>query len=173
MPVPSIRPARSRHSTTSPSHSGGSGASTALPISQGCPERTRALALGLSLNDGTAIHASSPAAPRGKAQSEGGGRPEKTSIASPAGLYCPFTMDLSSEIARRRTFAIISHPDAGKTTLTEKFLLYGNAIHLAGAVKDRKNKRATTSDWMELERQRGISVSSTVLQFDYNPNFKR
>ena len=77
-------------------------------------------------------------------------------------------MDLSSEIARRRTFAIISHPDAGKTTLTEKFLLYGNAIHLAGAVKDRKNQRATTSDWMELERQRGISVSSTVLQFDYN-----
>ncbi len=76
-------------------------------------------------------------------------------------------MDLSSEIARRRTFAIISHPDAGKTTLTEKFLLYGNAIHLAGAVKDRKNQRATTSDWMELERQRGISISSTVLQFDY------
>src|SRR5271169_5558107 len=77
-------------------------------------------------------------------------------------------MDLSSEIARRRTFAIISHPDAGKTTLTEKFLLYGNAIHLAGAVRDRKNQRATTSDWMELERQRGISISSTVLQFDYN-----
>jgi peptide chain release factor 3 len=77
-------------------------------------------------------------------------------------------MSLLSEIARRRTFAIISHPDAGKTTLTEKFLLYGNAIHLAGAVKDRKNQRATTSDWMELERQRGISISSTVLQFDYN-----
>ena len=77
-------------------------------------------------------------------------------------------MSLPSEIARRRTFAIISHPDAGKTTLTEKFLLYGNAIHLAGAVKDRKNQRATTSDWMELERQRGISISSTVLQFDYN-----
>jgi len=77
-------------------------------------------------------------------------------------------MDLSAEIARRRTFAIISHPDAGKTTLTEKFLLYGNAIHLAGAVKDRKNQRATTSDWMELEKQRGISVSSTVLQFDYS-----
>ena len=76
-------------------------------------------------------------------------------------------MSLPAEIARRRTFAIISHPDAGKTTLTEKFLLYGNAIHLAGAVKDRKNQRATTSDWMELERQRGISVSSTVLQFDY------
>ena len=76
-------------------------------------------------------------------------------------------MSISDEIARRRTFAIISHPDAGKTTLTEKFLLYGNAIHLAGAVKDRKNQRATTSDWMELERQRGISISSTVLQFDY------
>jgi peptide chain release factor 3 len=76
-------------------------------------------------------------------------------------------MSLPPEIARRRTFAIISHPDAGKTTLTEKFLLYGNAIHLAGAVKDRKNQRATTSDWMELEKQRGISISSTVLQFDY------
>jgi peptide chain release factor 3 len=76
-------------------------------------------------------------------------------------------MSPAQEIARRRTFAIISHPDAGKTTLTEKFLLYGNAIHLAGAVKDRKNQRATTSDWMELEKQRGISISSTVLQFDY------
>lgn len=76
-------------------------------------------------------------------------------------------MSTASEIARRRTFAIISHPDAGKTTLTEKFLLYGNAIHLAGAVKDRKNQRATTSDWMELEKQRGISISSTVLQFEY------
>jgi len=72
------------------------------------------------------------------------------------------------EIARRRTFAIISHPDAGKTTLTEKFLLYGGAVQLAGSVSARKNQRATTSDWMELERQRGISVSSTVLQFDYN-----
>jgi len=76
-------------------------------------------------------------------------------------------MTTAQEIARRRTFAIISHPDAGKTTLTEKFLLYGNAIHLAGAVKDRKNQRATASDWMELEKQRGISISSTVLQFDY------
>src|SRR5581483_6462494 len=73
----------------------------------------------------------------------------------------------ATEIARRRTFAIISHPDAGKTTLTEKFLLYGNAIHLAGAVTARKNQRATASDWMELEKQRGISISSTVLQFDY------
>ncbi len=76
-------------------------------------------------------------------------------------------MSPAQEIARRRTFAIISHPDAGKTTLTEKFLLYGNAIHLAGAVKDRKNQRATTSEWMELEKQRGISISSTVLQFDF------
>jgi peptide chain release factor 3 len=76
-------------------------------------------------------------------------------------------MSAAAEIARRRTFAIISHPDAGKTTLTEKFLLYGNAVHLAGAVKDRKNQRATRSDWMELERQRGISISSTVLQFEY------
>ncbi len=76
-------------------------------------------------------------------------------------------MSPAQEIARRRTFAIISHPDAGKTTLTEKFLLYGNAIHLAGTVTARKSQRATTSDWMELEKQRGISVSSTVLQFDY------
>jgi peptide chain release factor 3 len=76
-------------------------------------------------------------------------------------------MSPAAEIARRRTFAIISHPDAGKTTLTEKFLLYGNAIHLAGSVTARKQQRATTSDWMELEKQRGISVSSTVLQFDY------
>jgi peptide chain release factor 3 len=76
-------------------------------------------------------------------------------------------MSPDAEIARRRTFAIISHPDAGKTTLTEKFLLYGNAIHLAGAVTARKNQRATASDWMELEKQRGISISSTVLQFDY------
>ena len=72
------------------------------------------------------------------------------------------------EIQRRRTFAIISHPDAGKTTLTEKFLLYGGAVQLAGSVTARKNQRESTSDWMELERKRGISVSSTVLQFDYN-----
>lgn len=67
----------------------------------------------------------------------------------------------------RRTFAIISHPDAGKTTLTEKLLLYGGALHLAGTVTARKNQRATASDWMELEKKRGISISSTVLQFDY------
>lgn len=72
------------------------------------------------------------------------------------------------EIQRRRTFAIISHPDAGKTTLTEKLLLYGGAVQLAGSVTSRKNQRAATSDWMELERKRGISVSSTVLQFDYH-----
>ena len=71
------------------------------------------------------------------------------------------------EILRRRTFAIISHPDAGKTTLTEKLLLYGGAVHLAGSVTARKHQRASTSDWMELERKRGISISSTVLQFEY------
>jgi len=71
------------------------------------------------------------------------------------------------ESARRRTFAIISHPDAGKTTLTEKLLLYGGALHLAGSVTARKNQRSSSSDWMALEQQRGISVSSTVLQFEY------
>lgn len=74
---------------------------------------------------------------------------------------------LSEAIAARRTFAIISHPDAGKTTLTEKLLLYGNAIELAGNVRARKNQRATTSDWMEMERERGISITSTILQFPY------
>jgi peptide chain release factor 3 len=76
-------------------------------------------------------------------------------------------MSLIQEINKRRTFAIISHPDAGKTTLTEKFLLYGGAVQLAGSVRARKNQRKTTSDWMELEQKRGISISSTVLQFDY------
>ena len=74
---------------------------------------------------------------------------------------------LRSETQRRRTFAIISHPDAGKTTLTEKLLLHGGAIHLAGAVKARGAQRHVTSDWMELERQRGISVTSSVLQFEH------
>src|SRR5881296_947059 len=74
---------------------------------------------------------------------------------------------LRSETLRRRTFAIISHPDAGKTTLTEKLLLHGGAIHLAGAVKARGAQRHATSDWMELERQRGISVTSSVLQFEH------
>src|SRR4249919_3599977 len=76
-------------------------------------------------------------------------------------------MNIQTEMNRRRTFAIISHPDAGKTTLTEKFLLYGGAVQLAGSVTARKDQRAATSDWMELERKRGISVSSTVLQFEY------
>lgn len=71
------------------------------------------------------------------------------------------------EIQRRRTFAIISHPDAGKTTLTEKLLLYGGAIHLAGSVKARKAQKHAVSDWMEIEKQRGISVTSSVLQFEY------
>ena len=75
--------------------------------------------------------------------------------------------DIRAEVARRRTFAIISHPDAGKTTLTEKLLLYGGALQLAGSVTARKSQSASASDWMELERKRGISVSSTVLQFDY------
>src|SRR4051794_10925890 len=74
---------------------------------------------------------------------------------------------LEKEVSRRRTFAIISHPDAGKTTLTEKLLLYGGAIHLAGAVRAKANQRNTTSDWMEIEKQRGISISSSVLQFEY------
>ena len=74
---------------------------------------------------------------------------------------------LSAEVARRRTFAIISHPDAGKTTLTEKLLLYGGAIHLAGAVKARRAQRHATSDWMALEQERGISVTSSVMQFEY------
>lgn len=76
-------------------------------------------------------------------------------------------MNLRQEIERRRTFAIISHPDAGKTTLTEKLLLYGGAIHLAGSVKARKTAKHAVSDWMEIEKQRGISVTSSVLQFDY------
>src|SRR6476660_8167570 len=83
-------------------------------------------------------------------------------------LHSRAFVDIQTEIARRRTFAIISHPDAGKTTLTEKLLLYGGAVQLAGSVTARKHQRATTSDWMELEKQRGISVSSTVLQFEYN-----
>lgn len=75
--------------------------------------------------------------------------------------------DEDAEIQRRRTFAIISHPDAGKTTLTEKLLLYGGAIHLAGSVKARRAQRHATSDWMKLEQERGISVTSSVMQFDY------
>ncbi len=75
--------------------------------------------------------------------------------------------EIETQVSRRRTFAIISHPDAGKTTLTEKLLLYGGAIHLAGTVKARRAQRHVTSDWMELERQRGISVTSSVMQFEF------
>lgn len=82
----------------------------------------------------------------------------------------PFSPDLLRDVARRRTFAIISHPDAGKTTLTEKLLLFGGAILMAGTVKARKSARHATSDWMEVEKQRGISVTSSVMQFDYAGN---
>ena len=77
-------------------------------------------------------------------------------------------MAIEKEVKRRRTFAIISHPDAGKTTMTEKLLLYGGAIHQAGSVKARKASTHATSDWMEIEKQRGISVTSSVMQFEYN-----
>ena len=76
--------------------------------------------------------------------------------------------DYTKEITKRRTFAIISHPDAGKTTLTEKFLLYGGAINLAGSVKGKATARHAVSDWMEIEKERGISVTSSVLQFNYD-----
>ena len=75
--------------------------------------------------------------------------------------------ELEREIGRRRTFAIISHPDAGKTTLTEKFLLYGGAIQTAGSVKGKATAKHAVSDWMELEKQRGISITSSVMQFEY------
>src|SRR5690606_9885782 len=84
--------------------------------------------------------------------------------ATAAGIAMP---DVSTEAARRRTFAIISHPDAGKTTLTEKLLLFGGAIQMAGSVKSRKTARNATSDWMALEKERGISVTSSVMQFPY------
>ena len=74
---------------------------------------------------------------------------------------------ITDEIHRRKTFAIISHPDAGKTTLTEKFLLYGGAIQTAGAVKSNKIKKSATSDFMEIEKQRGISVATSVMTFEY------
>ena len=74
---------------------------------------------------------------------------------------------MNKEIERRRTFAIISHPDAGKTTLSEKFLLFGGQIQVAGAVKSNKIRKTATSDWMDIEKQRGISVSTSVMEFDY------
>ena len=86
---------------------------------------------------------------------------------SSQGSTSPELAELAAAVGRRRNFAIISHPDAGKTTLTEKLLLYGGAIQQAGAVKAKGEQRKVTSDWMELEKQRGISITSTVLQFDY------
>ncbi len=80
---------------------------------------------------------------------------------------------MNKEIERRRTFAIISHPDAGKTTLTEKFLLFGGQIQVAGAVKNNKIRKTATSDWMDIEKQRGISVSTSVMEFDYLPEAER
>ena len=77
---------------------------------------------------------------------------------------------LPPEIARRRTFAIIAHPDAGKTTLTEKLLLFGGAIQLAGEVKAKKDRIQTRSDWMKIERERGISVVTSVMTFEYDGN---
>src|SRR5213080_4441446 len=74
---------------------------------------------------------------------------------------------LAPQVRRRRTFGIISHPDAGKTTLTEKLLLFSGAIQLAGTVKGRKSGRHATSDWMDIEKQRGISVASSVMQFEF------
>ena len=85
----------------------------------------------------------------------------------PSSSTSPELAELAAAVGRRRNFAIISHPDAGKTTLTEKLLLYGGAIQQAGAVKAKGEQRKVTSDWMELEKQRGISITSTVLQFDY------
>src|SRR5687768_6883859 len=102
-----------------------------------------------------------------------GGEPCSIAARGVKGRVCcarrarPMATELEREVARRRTFAIISHPDAGKTTLTEKLLLYGGAIHLAGSVKARRARRHATSDWMELEKERGISVTSSVLQFGY------
>lgn len=75
---------------------------------------------------------------------------------------------LSKQVNPRRTFAIISHPDAGKTTMTEKLLLFGGAIRLAGTVKGRKTNKYATSDWMQIEKERGISVTSSAMQFVYN-----
>ncbi len=78
-----------------------------------------------------------------------------------------FKDELAAQVAQRRTFAIISHPDAGKTTMTEKLLLWGKAIQVAGMVKSRKSDRAATSDWMEMEKERGISITTSVMQFPY------
>ena len=101
----------------------------------------------------------------GQADLVGSSRSGETGTAGPGGEA--LGQEQAAAVARRRNFAIISHPDAGKTTLTEKLLLYGGAIQQAGAVRARGEQRRVTSDWMELEKQRGISITSTVLQFDY------
>jgi peptide chain release factor 3 len=82
--------------------------------------------------------------------------------------YTPARSEIATEVDRRRTFAIISHPDAGKTTLTEKLLLFGGAIQLAGQVKAKRNRPTTRSDWMAIERERGISVVTSVMTFEYD-----
>ncbi len=98
--------------------------------------------------------------------------PETAPVATDSGPSVAMLNErkIREEVLRRRTFAIISHPDAGKTTLTEKLLLYGGAIHLAGSVKARRASRHATSDWMEIEKQRGISVTTAVMQFVYGDN---
>ena len=99
--------------------------------------------------------------------SRGGDVPSPGGVTSPGDVTsAPAIAELDREVSRRRTFAIISHPDAGKTTLTEKLLLYAGAIELAGAVRGRKDRRHATSDWMELEQQRGISITSAALEFE-------
>ena len=93
-------------------------------------------------------------------------RPDSTATA-PAAAGVSAASPLAREVERRRTFAIISHPDAGKTTLTEKLLLFGGAIQLAGEVRARGDRRRARSDWMAIERERGISVSSAVMSFEH------
>ena len=92
-------------------------------------------------------------------------QPEESTMSS-----SPFPPEILRDVAKRRTFAIISHPDAGKTTLTEKLLLFGGAIQLAGEVKAKKDRIQTRSDWMKIERERGISVVTSVMTFEYGGN---
>ncbi|HEY4142619.1 MAG TPA: GTP-binding protein, partial [Pseudolabrys sp.] len=91
-----------------------------------------------------------------------------TAVSTPDSTATAPATGLAAEVERRRTFAIISHPDAGKTTLTEKLLLFGGAINLAGQVKAKRDRRSTRSDWMAIERERGISVVTSVMTFDYD-----
>src|SRR5215217_4453495 len=93
--------------------------------------------------------------------------PSMNSTALDGEVEAAVTSPLSAEVKRRRTFAIISHPDAGKTTLTEKLLLFGGAINLAGQVKAKRDRRSTRSDWMAIERERGVSVVTSVMTFEF------